>query len=84
MAEGQERPGRVSLLACGSIGSEVSDSPRLPRDGGQRSDITADVRLQTNEREHTKEHVEGVVTATGPLPDLALAVLAASAGHRGT
>jgi hypothetical protein len=47
------------------------------------SDITADVRLQTNEREHTQGHVEGVITATGPLPDLALAALAASAGDRG-
>jgi hypothetical protein len=28
--------------------------------------------------------VEGVITATGPLPELALAALAASAGHRGT
>ena len=48
------------------------------------SDITADVRLQTNEREHTHGHVEGMITATGPLPDLALAALTASAGHRGT
>ena len=48
------------------------------------SDITADVQLQTNEREHTQGHVEGVITATGPLPDLALAALAATAGHRGT
>jgi hypothetical protein len=47
------------------------------------TEITADVRLQTNEREHTQGHVEGVITATGPLPDLALAALAASAGHRG-
>jgi len=47
------------------------------------SDTTADVRLQTSEREHTQGHVEGVITATGPLPDLALAALAASAGHRG-
>ncbi len=48
------------------------------------SDITADVRLQTNEREHTQGHVEGVIAATGPLPDLAVAALAATAGDRGT
>ncbi len=48
------------------------------------SDISADLRLQTNEREHTQGHVEGVITGTGPLPDLALAALAASAGERGT
>jgi hypothetical protein len=48
------------------------------------SDITVNVRLQTNEREHTQGHVEGMITATGPLPDLALAALAVSAGHRGT
>ena len=48
------------------------------------SDIASDVRLQTSEREHTQGHVEGVITATGPLPDLALAALAASAGERGT
>lgn len=47
------------------------------------SDITADVRLQTNEREHTQGHVEGMISGTGPLPDLALAALAASAGHLG-
>jgi hypothetical protein len=47
------------------------------------TDITADVRLQTNEREHTQGHVEGVITATGPLAELALEALAASAGHRG-
>ena len=48
------------------------------------SDITADVRLQTSEREHTQGHVEGMITATGPMPDLALAALAASADRRGT
>lgn len=48
------------------------------------SEITTDVRLQTNEREHTQGHVEGIVTGTGPLPDLALAALEASAGHRGS
>jgi hypothetical protein len=47
------------------------------------SEITADVRLQTNEREHTQGHVEGVIAATGPLPDIALAALAASASQRG-
>jgi hypothetical protein len=28
------------------------------------SDITAVVRLQTNEREHTQGHVEGIITGT--------------------
>jgi hypothetical protein len=48
------------------------------------SEITADVRLQTNEREHTQGHVEGLVTGTGPLPDVALTAIEASARLRGT
>lgn len=48
------------------------------------SEITANVRLQTNEREHTQGHVEGLVTGTGPLPDLALASVEANARLRGT
>jgi hypothetical protein len=48
------------------------------------SDITAAVRLQTNEREHTQGHVEGLITGTGPLPELALTAMEASAGQRGS
>jgi hypothetical protein len=48
------------------------------------SDITAAVRLQTNEREHTQGHVEGLITGTGPLPEHALTAMEASAGQRGS
>lgn len=47
------------------------------------SEITAVIRLQTNEREHTQGHVEGMITGTGPLPELALTAMEANAGQRG-